>query len=533
MTIDLSSFLVTGTDDPAKQVSVEYQNNFVEAVESGINAGGSSLVFNVADYLSDSRTPNVTDDLPAFDAALAAIKAATANNAGGGQLYIPAGRYYLSDALNVHCSVYIYGDGNGQGNSGTLLRFGKNCNGIVFNHGNTHDDTTGTQGSATGSKLEGVSLWGGNINVDGAGTVTDYSAGDSTTGHGVRIRTTFVALVDVFSAFFGGDGFNIECTAGGGGATEGNANDFYLERCQSTYNGRYGYVTSGADANAGTFNTCSAISNAGCGFLEYAFLGNTYIQCHARDSGAFNPVIDGGRNAHAIEGIHKYYALADQIANASTSQPSLSPSVWVQADGLSYGRVWVSGQEWLIPGAYVTNPGNANSDAVFIGCYAEDSQGPVQAGGSALFMGGNVTGGDFASGSGGGQLYATRGGLGSKVFIAYSQDTARMTAIGPVSGITSPTTVFYSAFGAKSFRIDENGANDYAFINNGAYVAAVTPNGFNVPSSKAYYVNDIKVVGSQGAAVADATGGATVDTEARAAINAVIARLEAHGLIAT
>jgi hypothetical protein len=37
----------------------------------------------------------------------------------------------------------------------------------------------------------------------------------------------------------------------------------------------------------------------------------------------------------------------------------------------------------------------------------------------------------------------------------------------------------------------------------------------------------------QGASVADASGGAVIDAEARAAINAVISRLEAFGLIAT
>jgi hypothetical protein len=41
-----------------------------------------------------------------------------------------------------------------------------------------------------------------------------------------------------------------------------------------------------------------------------------------------------------------------------------------------------------------------------------------------------------------------------------------------------------------------------------------------------------KVVGAQGLAVADAAGGTTVDTEARAALNALLARLRAHGLIA-
>lgn len=42
-----------------------------------------------------------------------------------------------------------------------------------------------------------------------------------------------------------------------------------------------------------------------------------------------------------------------------------------------------------------------------------------------------------------------------------------------------------------------------------------------------------QVVSTRGAAVADASGGATVDAEARTAINTLLARLRAHGLIAT
>lgn len=45
-------------------------------------------------------------------------------------------------------------------------------------------------------------------------------------------------------------------------------------------------------------------------------------------------------------------------------------------------------------------------------------------------------------------------------------------------------------------------------------------------------VDDIQVVGAQGAAIAGPSGGATVDAEARAAIAAIIDRLAAHGLIA-
>lgn len=54
----------------------------------------------------------------------------------------------------------------------------------------------------------------------------------------------------------------------------------------------------------------------------------------------------------------------------------------------------------------------------------------------------------------------------------------------------------------------------------------------NLASGKVLRVNDTAVIGAQGLAVANATGGATVDTEARAALNALLARLRAHGLIA-
>ena len=55
----------------------------------------------------------------------------------------------------------------------------------------------------------------------------------------------------------------------------------------------------------------------------------------------------------------------------------------------------------------------------------------------------------------------------------------------------------------------------------------------DTPSFVAVEVAGTQVLSGQGAAVADASGGSTVDTEARAAINALLARLRAHGVIAT
>ena len=58
-------------------------------------------------------------------------------------------------------------------------------------------------------------------------------------------------------------------------------------------------------------------------------------------------------------------------------------------------------------------------------------------------------------------------------------------------------------------------------------------NTVNVTTS--YKHGGTKVIGAQGAAVADAAGGATIDAEARTALNALLARVRAstgHGLIA-
>ncbi len=53
-----------------------------------------------------------------------------------------------------------------------------------------------------------------------------------------------------------------------------------------------------------------------------------------------------------------------------------------------------------------------------------------------------------------------------------------------------------------------------------------------VDVSGSYKVSGTQVVAAQQAAIPDATGGATIDSEARAALNALLAELRTHGLIA-
>lgn len=57
--------------------------------------------------------------------------------------------------------------------------------------------------------------------------------------------------------------------------------------------------------------------------------------------------------------------------------------------------------------------------------------------------------------------------------------------------------------------------------------------GYTADFTTSLMIAGTKVVGAQGAAVADATGGAVIDAEGRTALNALLARLRAHGMIAT
>ena len=389
----------------------------------------------------------VTDDLPAFEAALGALA-----THGGGRLLVNPGTYYCSATLNLHATVQIIGGGSGQnGGNGTIIRFGKNCNGIVVNHGNTHGDGTGTQGLAATTAIQGLQLWGGNLTVNASGTVTNYAAGDSPSGHGVRIRTAFVRLIDVACLFWGGDGFNIVCTAGSGGATEGNANSFYLEACQAQYNRGNGYLLSGSDANAGTVNTCSAISNGGCGFKEYSFLGNSYIQCHARDNGVSDPTGSNGPTGMCSYGGLSYYVVAGQEAAASTTVPGTNTAVWRTFSGHPAEKAWVSGLTWQLGAPYATNPANVNARNVFMGCYGESAQSPVQATYPSLFLGGLLEEVGFDGSAT--WLIAGNGGLISSTGFKF-QNSANTLQIAQEGG----KEALYHQIGAHNYRIGA-GAN--------------------------------------------------------------------------
>ena len=95
--------------------------------------------------------------------------------------------------------------------------------------------------------------------------------------------------------------------------------------------------------------------------------------------------------------------------------------------------------------------------------------------------------------------------------------------------VTFGDTTDASAIGTAGF-VHAGGAS----IAKNLWVGGTAGNYINIANATGELrINGTKVMGAQGAAVPDAAGGATVDTEARAAINAALARMRAHGSIAT
>jgi hypothetical protein len=94
-----------------------------------------------------------------------------------------------------------------------------------------------------------------------------------------------------------------------------------------------------------------------------------------------------------------------------------------------------------------------------------------------------------------------------------------------VVGISSAMT---NAYGIRVGNITGGSSLNYAIYTGTGLVRF----GDTVNTTSVYQVNGTQVVGAQGATITDPTGGVVIDAEARTAINALIDRLQAHGLIA-
>lgn len=474
------------------------------------------------------RGDDVTDNSQPRDAALAVMNARADSFNGTGKLFYPAAPlpYWHSTTSNIRQSVEIQGEGQ----DATILRFSNIGNGIVFNERRTNNDAGSASdlgvGDAGNSSLRDLTIWGAAAQSVNGPWVNPAA----TSGHGIRIRTANVSIENVTVKLFGGAGVYIEATSGSmanGGYGQGNANQFNLIRVTCMYNGGEGFAVYGADANAGQMLLCNASDNGGAGFREYSFLGNTYIQPHTRDNGVRDPIGSNRPTGTAKYGGNHWYVVAGKEAQASTEAPGSvtgDGAAWRSFPGHIYSKDWVSGLTWVAASPYMTSPINSNGRNVFIGCYAETGQPPVQAFYPTIFTGGLLEEVGFAPQSSAPWLKGAGDGLMSnRPFFHYDENTTRHTLFGGRGAFGD--FIFDHTGGGHRWALAELG-NGLAFQKSG-YGTPMFINDDVTSILGSLAVNGAKVVGPRASPIADAAAGSEVAT-----INSILAMLRSHGLIA-
>lgn len=386
---------------------VSYPANTLGAAISSVSSKVSVFKFMTDAQIADVLAGTLLYDCqPAFVAAMAAVGVAFNDPYYNylGEVIVPRGKYRMDSTLNIIGSVALLGEGHPDGNAlgATQLCFADNIDGIVVN-----DYRTSSNGKdASGSVISSMSL------------VCRRTAG--TQGSGVWARSR-CRIRDVVVYNFRKHGIKIVATSGGG-AIEGNANNWEITSVRLMGNGVHGLFVDGADVNAGIATRVDASGNGEIGIYDSSFLGNTYVACHAADNGAAKAFVTylsghyfvvhdtlGGattpgtdptvwelRSSGRVSYGGNRYACLNGNAGATTV-PGTNPAVWssLGAGGVSlpefplwsrwavyhidgpdaYYPAWVGGNTYKIGGPYRTD--NANARNAFIGCYSEGGQPPA------------------------------------------------------------------------------------------------------------------------------------------------------------
>jgi hypothetical protein len=374
------------------------------------------------DYITGSGG---NDDFPAWQAAvdyLIFFKQSVEHPYYNGllPLHFSSATYYMSDTLDCAAGTFtLIGPNRGApyGGHGAIIVSAAGKTGILISAHNTSGLTgTKAEGNPTGI---GTTLRGLHFSSLGNGTGSNAWIQD-----GLRVRA-FATITDCSFNGYSRHGINLTASAGSGGATEGNANTFALERVSCSGNRQCGIFVDGADVNAGYGLSCNVINNGTWGIKDSSFLGNSWIACHSSDNGnkalaaGWVPTADRVGSMARSGGI-VYYVKIGQAALAKTYQPGVTAgwqSVWGvigPRDANPYWPEWVDETAFVDGGPYCTD--DLNSRSVFIGCYAEGAQPPSQISQCSMVIGGlhgpGVTDagaagkGPFLRAAGGGALVA-------------------------------------------------------------------------------------------------------------------------------
>ena len=250
--------------------------------------------------------PDPTDDLPAFQAALAALKGF--DNRGG--KLVADGHFFLSGTLDFYQAVVFEGTGRNEpsggpgalrSSPGTWLVFPKNVSGLRFHSGYEF------MGAADGSLIQNLTVYCNYIRPNPDPNFTPPPE-PGQTGHGIWLNCP-VSCNQVHVENFGENGFYVDAGSDRP-ATHANAGGFQFTKCKSGANGKHGYYILGEDATVGLISCCEAQVNYGWGFFDDTPAGNTFIACHA-EGNLGNP---GG---HDADKKNHDYKTSDSRQNAS------------------------------------------------------------------------------------------------------------------------------------------------------------------------------------------------------------------------
>lgn len=537
----------------------------------------------------------------AVAAMLAALRARAVNiftnYQGIEPVRFPGGYFELSSTIDLTDGTFIIEgvDTGGPSGRGTRLKFPAGVTGIRVQRFNTSGASTVdgvTHRGSDGSMIRGLSLTGAYGGVEAE-------------AHGIHARAK-VFIEDVDIELFEGDGIFLD------GIGSNNVNYSRVIGGNVIAN-RTGLKVDGADGNICTIINLSVGSNRQWGVWDSSFLGNTYLGIHADANGISASAAALAPTVVSHAG-NRYGVIVGQEVGASTNAPSgtTADNTWWYyngAGGVGTGiPAWLSGTTYRAGGGYHVDDNTAKN--AFVGCYFEGGQGKSQIISPTMISGGNVADGVrdngvakplMVSGQGitfmgtarFGRLYAQYPGTTDPLFTIHRSDALGASKQVKVEwaqgyeadGVTPCSLAVLSAMSTGAdpatnwaqlllslrqagtvgikYRFDASTffpETDNAILLGQSTLRWSTIYGYTGDFTTQVKIANVKVVGGQGAAVADAAALTSVNASpsvaaptkaefdafvaefnklrtdlgaTRTQLNLALARLRTHGLIAT
>lgn len=388
-------------------------------LQTGVGAAARSYsdkareIVNLADFLLPGHVADIAAGTSTYDCTAALYAAINSVGYNASTFYTGVrcirmlpGKQCFASAIQLKKTVRLMGDNGGMaGGYTTRMHFTTaDTAGIVVNRYDTLGDVADSPTSTGGdnSMIEGI--W-----ISGSGGTP------SLLKSGVRMRARAVVRNCLISGFAGaGICISADTSVASSDPYHGNANNWRVESCRLEQNKYCGLYVSGGDANAGVAILVDASVNGRFGINDRAFLGNTYIGCHADANGMYN-IVSGLTETSVVHYAgNRYYLVDGQDANGASTTPGTNSAVWVLtgAGGVHANiPTWDGGitQTYVSGGSY--GHGGSSNNSTFTGCYYETGQAPPQIGNAAIVLGGFMGNGLEA---GGAHLRGTSKGLTSQ-----------------------------------------------------------------------------------------------------------------------